>query len=62
MEELQLRDYFACRVISDVLKAETDNFKMINDRCDINVLLANSAKTAYNLADAMICVRKLNLK
>jgi len=61
MEELKLRDYFACQVISELLKVETDDFKMLHGKTDENLLFANTAKIAYKVADAMLYVRKLNL-
>jgi hypothetical protein len=61
MNELKLRDFFACQVISELLKAETDDFKMLHGKTDENVLFVNTAKIAYKLADAMLYVRKLNL-
>lgn len=61
MNELKLRDHFACQVISELLKAETDGFKMLHGKTDGNVLFANTAKIAYKVADAMLYVRKLNL-
>jgi hypothetical protein len=61
MNELEIRDFFACQVISELLKAETDNFKMLHGKTDENILFANTAKIAYKLADAMLYVRKINL-
>lgn len=62
MDEIKLRDYFACQVISELLKAETDDFKMLHGKSDENILFANTAKIAYKVADAMLYVRKLNLE
>lgn len=61
MNELKLRDHFACQVISELLKSETDDFKMLHGKTDENILFANTAKIAYKVADAMLYVRKLNL-
>ena len=58
--EIDLRDYFACQVISELLKAETDNFTMLHGKTDENILFINSSKLAYKVADAMIYVRELN--
>ncbi len=61
MNELKLRDHFACQVISELLKSETDNFRMLHGKTDENILFSNTAKIAYKVADAMLYVRKLNL-
>jgi hypothetical protein len=61
MNELKLRDFFACQVISALLKSETDDFKMLHGKADENILFANTAKIAYKVADAMLYVTKLNL-
>jgi hypothetical protein len=61
MNELKIRDFFACQVISELLKVETDDFKMLHGKTDENVLFINTAKIAYKVADAMLYVRKLNL-
>ena len=61
MNDIKLRDYFASQVISELLKAETDNFKMLHGKNDENVLFANTAKIAYKVADAMLYVRKFDI-
>ena len=54
-----LRDKFALSVISELLKAETDNFKMLHGKSDHDIIFANAAKIAYQVADAMLYVRKI---
>lgn len=61
-EEIKLRDYFACQVISEFLKVETDDFRMLHGgKNNRKVLLDNAAKLSYEVADAMMYVRNLKL-
>ena len=57
---IELRDYFAAKVISNILNAETDDFKMLHGKNDEKSMFINAAKIAYKLADAMIEVRKIS--
>ena len=61
MNDIKLRDYFAGQVISELLKAETDGFKMLHGKTDENILFANTAKIAYKVADAMLYARKVDI-
>jgi hypothetical protein len=55
---MTLRDYIASKVISKIVEFDSDGYKMLHGKStNLENLFDNSAKTAYQIADAMLRVR-----
>ena len=54
---MTLRDYFASKTISELVRVETDNYRFLHSSEKIDNVILNAAKTAYSIADAMMIAR-----
>ena len=54
---MTLRDYFAAKTISELVRVETDNYRFLHSSEKIDNVVLNAAKTAYSIADAMMKAR-----